>query len=137
MSELIDFVRENIKEILIIILVVIFLLVLINIKGIDLNPPKPPSKLVQEVTVEAFDNNDEQLLDSSNNFCKSYLGDSKSLESACNQLTESNCAQINCCVYGNGKCVAGSKDGPTYRTDKDGKLITMDTYYYLGKATKM
>ena len=41
---------------------------------------------------------------------------------------------VKCCVYGNGKCVAGDISGPTYKTDKDGKLITMDSYYYLGKC---
>jgi hypothetical protein len=56
------------------------------------------------------------------------------LEKACNELTESNCADVRCCVYGNEKCVAGDISGPTYRTDKEGKLITMDSYYYLGKC---
>ena len=55
MSEIIEFIKENIQEIIIIIIVVLFLLVLINIKGVDLNPPKPESKLKQEVTVETFD----------------------------------------------------------------------------------
>ena len=139
MSEIVDFIKENIKEIAIIVVVVLFLLVLINIKGVDLNAPKPESKLVQQVTVETFSIDSEEnikkmMASSSENFCESYLGNSIEMEKACNELTESNCADVRCCVYGNGKCVAGDINGPTYKTDKDGKLITMDSYYYLGKC---
>ncbi len=139
MSEIVDFIKENVKEIVIIVVVVLFLLVLINIKGVDLNAPKPESKLVQQVTVETFsidsEENIKKMMESpSENFCESYLGNSKELEKACNQLTESNCAEVRCCVYGNGKCVAGDISGPTYKTDKEGKLVTMDSYYYLGKC---
>jgi hypothetical protein len=139
MSEIVDFIKENVKEIVIIVVVVLFLLVLINIKGVDLNAPKPESKLVQQVTVETFSIDSEEnikkmMASSSENFCESYLGNSIELEKACNQLTDSNCADVRCCVYGNGKCVAGDINGPTYKTDKDGKLITMDSYYYLGKC---
>lgn len=136
MSEIVEFIKENIKEIVIIIIVVLFLLVLINIKGVDLNEPKPESKLIQQVTVETFVSNDEEkpMLSSSEIFCESYLGNSVDLEKGCNQLTESNCGEVKCCVYGNGKCVAGDIYGPTYKTDKDGNLITMDSYYYLGKC---
>jgi hypothetical protein len=139
MSEIVDFIKENVKEIVIIVVVVLFLLVLINIKGVDLNAPKPESKLVQQVIVETFSIDSEEnikkmMASSSENFCESYLGNSIELEKACNQLTESNCADVRCCVYGNGKCVAGDINGPTYKTDKDGKLITMDSYYYLGKC---
>ncbi len=142
MSELVDFIKENSKEIIIIVVVVLFLLVIINIKGINFNEPKTESKIVQQVTVETFDTqeskkNIEKILSSSNeNFCESYLGQTIELEKACNQLTKTNCGQVKCCVYGNGKCVAGDMNGPTYKTDKDGKLITMDSYYYLGKRMK-
>lgn len=132
MSEIVDFIKENVKEIVIIVIVVLFLLVLMNIKGIDLNEPKLESKLVQQVTVETF------TIDSEENIKKimseSYLGNSIELEKACNQLTKSKCADVRCCVYGNGKCVAGDISGPAYKTDKDGKLITMDSYYYLDKC---
>jgi len=144
MSEIVDFIKENAQEIIIIVIVVLFLLVLINIKGVDLNVPKPESKLVQQVTVETFDLNDSEenikkmMAGSSENFCESYLGNSSELEKSCNQLTEDNCAEVKCCVYAkigeNEKCMAGDISGPTYKTDKDGKLITIDTYYYLGKC---
>ena len=145
MSEIVDFIKENFKMIILIVIVVLLLLVIINIKGIDLNEPKPESKLVQEVTVETFEQNSMQdsqeniekmKLNMSNSFCESYLGNSQELEGACNQLTKTNCAQTSCCVFTNNKdsskCVAGGIHGPTYKTDKDGKLITMGSYYYLG-----
>jgi hypothetical protein len=141
MSEIVDFINENGKEIIIVVVVVFFLLVLINIKGINLNEVKPKSKLVQKVTIETFeqetDENIKKLMSSSSeNFCESYLGKTEELEKGCNQLTENNCGEVKCCVYGNGKCVAGDVNGPTYKTDKDGKLITMDSYYYLGKRIR-
>jgi uncharacterized alpha/beta hydrolase family protein len=145
MSEIVDFIKENFKMIILIVIVVLLLLVIINIKGIDLNEPKQKSKLVQEVTVETFEQNSMQdsqeniekmKLNPAISFCESYLGNSQELEGACNQLTKTNCAQTPCCVYTNNKdsskCVAGGIHGPTYKTDKDGKLITMDSYYYLG-----
>ena len=135
MIEMINFIKENMIEIVLIVIVVLFLLVLINIKGLDLNEPKPESKLVKGVTVETFEDNNN-IINHFDNFCESYLGNSLELEKACNELTENNCNNIKCCVYGNGKCVAGDINGPIYKTDKEGKLITMDSYYYLGKKCK-
>ena len=135
MEELMGFVKENIISIGVIVVVVLLLLVIIELKDIDLNPPKPDSTLVQQVTVETLENMDMGKKSSlSESFCESYLGKSSELEGACNQLTKGNCATAKCCVYTGEKCVAGNKDGPTYKTDKDGKLLTMDTYYYLGKC---
>ena len=147
MSEIVNFIKENAQKILIIVVVVVLLLVLINIKGINLNEPKPESTLVQEVTVETFapgididseENIKKMMSSSSEIFCESYLGDSAGLEKSCNELTKSNCGDVKCCVYSkigkNGKCVSGDINGPIYKTDKDGKMITMDSYYYLGRC---
>jgi hypothetical protein len=148
MSKIIDYIKENIIIISIIVFSVLFLLVIIKIKGINLNAPKPETKLIQQVIVETFgslDSNNISMQDSKANIekmeldpadtlCKSYLGNSAKLENVCNQLTETSCSQINCCVFTNNKCVAGGSNGPTYKTDKDGKLITIDNYYYLGKC---
>ena len=145
MIEIINFIKENFKVIIIIVVVLLFLLVLINIKGLNLNEKKIESKLVQKVTVETFgstidltsasiiDTNLDKIMGKTNTFCESYLENSGELEKACNQLTTSNCANVTCCVFNNGKCAAGDINGPTYKTDKDGNLITMDSYYYLGK----
>ena len=143
MNELIILIGENYIIILIIVLVILALLVIISIKGIDLNAPKPESKLVEQVVVETLDTMDQSQnldglkLQASENFCDSYLGNSAQLEGACNSLTKDNCNDTKCCVYANtgaiGKCMAGDINGPTYKTDNDGKLITVDSYYYLGK----
>ena len=142
MIEIVEFIKENLNVIIIIVVVLLFLLVLINIKGINLNEKKIESKLIQKVTVETFglasdstsDINLDKIMSKKHTFCESYLGNSVELEKACEQLTTSNCADIKCCVFNNGKCTAGDINGPTYKTDKDGKLITIDTYYYLGKC---
>lgn len=137
MSEILNFIKENYVSIGIIVVVVLLLLVIIKIKEIDLNAPKPESKLVQQVIVETLDmlsSEEDIVLNPSESFCESYLGNSLELERACNKLTESNCATTKCCVYAREKCVAGGKDGPTYKTDKNGKLITLDSYYYMGKC---
>ena len=134
MSEIIDFIKENYLSILIIIVVILILLVIIALKDIDLNPPKPESKLVQQITVETFDTEKDIEFNPATNFCETYLGNSSGLEGACNELTKDGCSQTKCCVYTGEKCVAGDLHGPTYKTDKDGKMITLDTYYYLGKC---
>lgn len=123
MLEIIDFVKDNGNMILGIIAFVLLLLVILNIRGIDLNEQKPKSNLVQQVTVETFGSNFEDLEkqnvvpSAADNFCGSYLGDSLKLEKACNQLTNDNCSETNCCTLFNGKCVAGDKYGPTYKTE--------------------
>jgi len=122
MSQIIDFIRENLSMIMLIVFVVFGLLLIINIKDIDLNPPKPESKLVQQVTVETFTTStnsfteDNTVLQPSDSFCKSYLGNSSELNVSCGLLTETNCSKTSCCVYTNNKCVAGDKqNGPTYK----------------------
>jgi len=76
-------------------------------------------------------------LSPSDSFCQSHLGKSAKLEMACNELTEEGCMQTQCCVLttSSGKksvCKAGDKNGPTFRKDNDGNLISMDAYYYQG-----
>lgn len=147
MDNILDFFKNNYLNIGIIIIVVIGLLVIISFKGINLNEPSPPTHLVQSVTVETFNQNindnidlnmDDLNLSVEQSFCSSLEGSSAQLEKSCNELTKDNCAEVGCCVYMrdrlNGKCVAGSQLGPTYKTDKDGNMITMDRYYYLGKC---
>jgi hypothetical protein len=155
MSEIVDFIKENYVPIAIIVSFIFALLIIISIREWDLNPPKPDSKLVQQVVVEGMkdrkiilygetagftmpnetgttSNNFE--LSPSDSFCESHLGNSAKLESSCSELTQENCSKTNCCVWlesgSKGKCAAGYKDGPTYKKDKNGELITMDAYYY-------
>jgi hypothetical protein len=159
MNVFFSFIKENYISIAVIVSIVFVLLIIISIKGWDLNPPKPESKLVQEVVVETFSpgsvetftpgdpnsnpNSDimkeiqSLKLSPSDSFCQSHLGKSAKLEMACNELTEEGCMQTQCCVLtsSSGKksvCKAGDKNGPTFRKDKDGNLISMDAYYYQG-----
>jgi len=148
MNELIEFINSSYISISIIVFIVLGLLVVISIYGINLNKSNPKPKLIQEVTVETFEENVEKIMANKNedldnlrllpseSFCDSYLGNSAELEMACNQLTETNCAEAGCCVFTKtgSKCVAGDVHGPTYKTDKSGNLITLDSYYYLGKC---
>jgi hypothetical protein len=150
MSEIVDFIKENYVSIAVVVSIIFTMLIIISIKEWDLNPPKPESKLIQQVVVETFvkqniekSNNDEVneinnlKLNPSDSFCESHLGDSSKLDTSCSQLTQGNCFETKCCVWlesgSKGKCVAGSKDGPTYTKDQDGNLITMDSYYYQGR----
>ena len=141
------FLNENFIYIAIIILVIFGLLVYINFNNIDLNKPQS-KKLIQTVTVETFGNretfgnpSDElvQNIDFSgaNSFCESYRGNSSNLNIACKGLTDENCSSTSCCVLVQGQngntCMAGNATGPTFKKDADGKLISMDAYYYEGK----
>ena len=167
MNEFVSFIKENYISIAVIVCIIFILLIIISIREWDLNPPKPGSKLVQQVVVETFqrqhqdpneideneiDENEMGLLGNKNNaimkelqslklspsdsFCQSYLGKSEELETSCNQLTEDGCQQTKCCVLttssGTNRCMAGDKNGPTFKKDKDGNLISMDAYYYQG-----
>lgn len=143
MSEIIDFIKENYVSIAVVVSVIFALLIIISIIGWNLNPPKPESKLIQQVTVETFDN-DEQTssitkeldnlkLNPSDSFCQSHLGNSAKLEQSCGQLTEDGCQQTTCCVWTKStnnaeKCMAGDKNGPTY-TDN---LKTLSAYFWQG-----
>jgi len=143
MSEIIDFIKENYVSIAVVVSVIFALLIIISIIGWNLNPPKPESKLIQQVTVETFDN-DEQTssitkeldnlkLNPSDSFCQSHLGNSAKLEQSCGQLTEDGCQQTTCCVWtkstnNSEKCMAGDKNGPTY-TDN---LKTLSAYFWQG-----
>ena len=150
MSEIIDFIKENYVSIAVLVSIIFTALIIISIIGWNLNPPKPELKLVQQVTVEAFnklimDNNensdknnivkeiDNLKLNPSDSFCQSHLGKSAKLEQSCGQLTLDSCQQTKCCVWSQltdntEKCMAGNKNGPTYTNN----LKTMSSYYWQG-----
>ena len=147
MDDLFRFIKQNTLNILIFAAIIIVVLVFINVVGFNLNTPEPKSHLYQQITVETFGLSPNDLSDTNENieilkvqpaesFCKSYLGNSAGLELECNNLTETNCAEVNCCGYvknaTNGKCVAGTQNGPTFDNNK----IGMDSYYYLGKGNQ-
>jgi hypothetical protein len=151
MSEIVAFIKENYVSIAVIASIIFTLLIIISIIGWNLNPPKPELKLVQQVTVEAFDNLiididnqnsdknniikeiDNLKLNPSDSFCQSHLGKSDKLEQSCGQLPQDGCQQTKCCVWSQltnntEKCMAGDKNGPTYTNN----LKTMSSYYWQG-----
>ena len=70
------------------------------------------------------------LSDLSVSFCNHYSTDTSKLQDACVGLTSDTCKNVNCCVYANDrKCLAGSANGPTYKTDFSGKKNVLDNYY--------
>jgi hypothetical protein len=88
--------------------------------------------------IENMENLDSSLnMDKYEDFCKFHEGPGSrsKLEKACNNLTKDNCGKVSCCVHINGnKCVAGSKNGHTYKTDQHGDKIQVDYYYYKNKC---
>lgn len=66
-------------------------------------------------------------------FCKSYSG--KDLNEKCGGFTERNCNKTSCCIWtSESKCVAGNVDGPLYNTNKSGKTIVPDYFYFQNKC---
>ena len=56
MNIICSFLKDNYISIAVIVTIVFVLLIIISIREWDLNPPKPDTKLVQEVVVETFKN---------------------------------------------------------------------------------
>ena len=128
----------NLKYILnvFIIVVIIFGLILfLNSIGINLNIKEPPKKLLQVVTIEGLDNGGDLTPELASSFCDAGKESEGSMNDMCNQLTEKNCNSTTCCGWLNNEiCVAGGKDGPTFNTDKNGKTIENNMYYYQNKC---
>ena len=126
------------------------LLVIFEIFGINMNPPQEKQVLLGSATIEAMESGrigpnpdlainmsefNSQILPEKS-FCSSGGENLHQLESECNQLTKDNCSKVSCCGYlNNEKCVNGNQFGPTFRSDKDGNNINIDTYYYMNKCT--
>jgi hypothetical protein len=163
-SSFTDFLKKNYLNIIIAFVIILGVLVIFSIKGWKLDTTPKNLVLMQEVTMESMQNNNqtEELLGKNkieyaqgddldtlkelnkmnmtpiDGFCEQYRGNSGELEKACNELTESNCNETSCCVLtsskGTNKCVAGGIDGPTYKTDGKGNLITHDYHYFQNKC---
>jgi hypothetical protein len=142
MNAILNFLNENSTYIAIVIAIVVGLLVYISFNNINLNKI-PVKKLTQTVTVETFGPmaNENLIQDTdfsgANSFCETHRGNSPSLNRACKGLTDENCSSSACCVLVQGQngntCMAGGLNGPTFKKDASGNLISMDAYYYEGK----
>ena len=139
----------------IIIAIIVSLLVYISVNNIDLNKPTN-KKLTQTVTVETFvpitndknkpyqastntgcDLSQDFMIHGAKSFCENHRGKSSDLNTSCKMLTNDNCTSSDCCVLVQGQngntCMAGNVNGPTFKKDKDGKMISMDAYYFQGQ----
>jgi hypothetical protein len=144
MNAIVTFLNENSGYIAIVIAIVVGLLVYISFNNINLNQTTTQN-LTQTVTVETFepmDNKGTNLpqdtdFSGANSFCETHSGNSHGLNIACKGLTNENCASSACCVLVKGQhgntCMAGGVNGPTFKKDATGNMISMDAYYYEGK----
>ena len=74
------------------------------------------------------------------NFCNRLKGNTHKIEERCKKQSPDMCKTLDCCVLAmnkgdkKGQCLAGSKLGPNYHTDKSGKNIKFDYYYNQNKC---
>jgi len=128
--------ESNLKYILkvfIMVLLIISIIVFIRSLGINFNETEPPKKLLQVVTIEGFDNT-SLTTNKSDAFCESHRGNSNKLNQSCSKLNSKNCNSTSCCIWTNNECVAGNKNGAIFNSDKKGKTINLDYYYYQNKC---
>ena len=101
----------------------------------------PPSGNDKTVLYQArpdigTDSTQDFTIDGAKSFCENYRGESGDLNESCKMLTNDNCKSSTCCVLVQGQngntCMAGDINGPTFKKDKDGNMISMDAYYYQG-----
>lgn len=167
MNALLNFFNENATYVAIVIAVVFILLVYINFFDIDLNKPTNKkltqtvvvetfgnretyvnretndiNKLYQASTnTGSGDATQDFALDGAKSFCENHRGKSGDLNASCKLLTTDNCKSSSCCVLVQGQngntCMAGDVNGPTFKKDKDGNMISMDAYYFQGKKYPM
>jgi len=163
MNAIISFLNDNYIYIVTIIAIVLSLLVYISFNKIEMdrvtdkkvvqtvtvetfvngingsNDGIPDKNILFQSTPYTETNSEDKELDfnGANSFCENYRGQSGELNKACEYLTNDNCKSSSCCVLVQGsngnKCMAGSANGPTYKKDVDGNLISIDSYYYKGK----
>jgi len=101
-----DFSRNNVLNIFIGVIVILALIIFIEISNLNLNPDPVNKKVVQVVNIEALQNKQTDVPNTSINlnpvsdFCKST---SDSLKESCSKLTKKNCNATSCCIVLNGE----------------------------------
>ena len=142
----IRFITKNLDDILLVALG-LFIFVIIKYQ-FDPNPnPQDKNnetkKVKQEIIIEALTQKEKInniLNDTTADFCETLKGESHSIEKRCKMQRPNVCKTLDCCVLAmkkgerRGKCLAGSKVGPTYHTDKNGNDLNFDYYYYQNKC---
>lgn len=142
-----EFFKKNGKAIFAVAALIFITLAIAKIVGWDFNPPET-TELETRVVVEGLEPKAFNLethtienmttMEKETGFCKAHESNSENREKACNELSESNCNSVDCCVFlnsnGTNKCVAGGADGPTFLTDDSGKGLDIEKYYYKNKC---
>jgi hypothetical protein len=158
-----DFLRSDVLNIFIGVIVIFALIIFIEISNINLNPDAENKKVVQVVNIEALknkkksnktdtttdettttDDTNEIVTPPEHNKPNTSINldpvsdfcksNSASLKESCTKLTKKNCNSTTCCIVLNGKkCVAGNQDGPTFKTES-GEDVNIDYYYYQNKC---
>jgi len=125
-----EFIFENSLTILSVVSLLFLLLIIFTVTGWNTPIVNPPKVVAETVTLETMQNI------TANSFCESHQSDSADkLDKACNELTKGNCSRVNCCVLVNGStCSAGTKNGPLFTTDSNGKKLSIENYYYQNKC---
>ena len=127
---------KYILKIIIVVFLLLSLITFINSMGLNLNSNNQDKKLLKVITMETMktSNKSKNLkMNLGEAFCKSNKG--FALEKACNKLTKNNCSQTSCCVYTSAnKCVSGNISGPTFNSNKKGKTLPIDYYYFQNKC---
>ena len=95
------------------------------------------NKPYQASTNTGCDLSQDFMIHGAKSFCENHRGKSSDLNTSCKMLTNDNCTSSDCCVLVQGQngntCMAGNVNGPTFKKDKDGKMISMDAYYFQGQ----
>lgn len=137
-----SFMKKNILDL---ILVSLFMLVGLIIYVMNFNENNNSSNEENNKIKEGMITKDE--IESANQ-CEKLMDDSSKIEAHCEKLSDTRCKYEECCVLLSEKsddsndseshkrvtkCVAGSKSGPTYKSDENGNQIHYDEYYYLNE----
>lgn len=122
LTEIGTFLLSNANSILLVLFFIFGVIIIASLYDWNFNPTEEKT-VTNVVTYENMENKSGSLCSSSNS--------KHDTEMNCNKLTKDNCNSVNCCVYtSNEKCVSGNQHGPTFSTDKDGKPINVDNFYY-------
>lgn len=135
MHKTFDYFRNNYIDIFIMVIIMFFIKMFLVLNNITLFSDNNNNKNNPgiNINIEPFTKYDK--------FCEKFKGNSKDLEEHCNNMSNNNCKQLDCCVLlkpSNGnelKCVSGDKYGPTYQSDEFNKNIDYD--YYMHKNNKI
>ena len=125
-------VSGNIIAMLIVAIIMLGTIVIFPMIGFDLTPVEDVH-LEKVVSVEGFTPSSYAQA-----FCSKYGHDSTKLEPQCNKLNKDNCTATSCCVYammdGAERCLAGDRNGPTFKYNEHGKSNNIDYFFFKNKC---